>query len=748
VDGQEQPFVGREAQLGALISTVAAAEIGEGAVAFVGGEAGIGKTGLVAEVATRVACPVLWSRCWDGEGAPAFWPWQQLLRTVLAEDGVAGLRRPGRYDHEELGRLLGEAQAVGDADGGRFRHFDAVVDVFAAAAARRSFALVVDDLHWADEPSVRLLQFIGRDPRARRLAIIGTYRDSGLEASSPLIRCFADLADRGVHVSLRGLGERDVAVLVGALTGERAVTANTVSILHRQTGGNPLFLRELLRLLDVEGALNALGDGSRSPVPSGVRAVVAQRLTHLSPRTCEVLRAASVVGADFEVGTVTSLMGRAREDVLAALEQAVSAGLLHRTRDGGGFGFVHAVVRAVLYDGMAPTVRGPIHRRAASLLEAQGGLRHLPQLAHHLLQGAVDADDRRRAVEYAVRAGNHNLQLLAYEEAAEWFARALGALGAEHADDPREVGLHLALGEASLAAGDLTRARNAYQRAAALAQRDQNPEQLTQAALGLGTGFGGFEVQLLDPVQVQLLEQALEALAPEPSVLRTWVLARLSVALSFMDSQARRRELSEAAVAMGRQVDDPRALGYALAGHCDVIAGPDGSETRRADAEEVIRLGRQADDPRLELLGRRLRVVALLEMGEIGEADAEIERFAWVADRLRQPLYRWYVALWKAMRSLMRRELDETTHRHAEAEEIGARAHSGNATVLTFTQWWVQERYEGRFAEAGAAVADLLRKEVAAAAPSPPDRERSPRCRSATMTRRASSFTSGDLRRA
>jgi tetratricopeptide (TPR) repeat protein len=715
--GGQDPFVGRETQLGALVSAVAAAQVGEGAVAFVGGEAGIGKSRLVAEVAARVPCPVLWSRCWEGEGVPAFWPWRQLVDAALAEDGGDALRTPIGYDDQELGRLLGEAQPVATTDDRRFRLFDAVVGTFAAFASRRSLALVIDDLHWADEPSVRLLEFIGRDPRARRLAIIGTYRDTDLDDSHPLIRCFAGLADRGLHVTLGGLGRRHVAVLAGALTGEEAVTPSTVSLLHRRTGGNPLFLRELLRLLHVDGGLDALGDSSPPLVPSSVRAVVAQRLAGLSPRTLEVLRTASVIGVDFDVDTLTSLMDRTRDEMLEATGEAVSAGLLHRTSDGAGFGFVHAVMREVLYDGLAPTVRAALHRRMAALVQAQPGPDRLPQLAHHLLQGAASPDDRRRAAACAARAGQHNLRLLAYEEAAEWFGRALDALGADHADDAGQLDLHLGLGEASLAAGDVVRARDAYRRAAALAQRHHDPERLAEAALGLGAGFGGFEVQLLDPVQVQLLEDALGALGAEPSVLRAWVLARLSVALSFMESEARRRQLSEQAVAVARHVGDPRALGYALAGHCDVIAGPDSCETRRADAEEVIRLGLQEGDSRLELLGRRLRVVALLELGEVGEADAEIERFARVADRLRQPLYRWYVPLWKAMRALMRRELDEAAHRRAEAREIGARAQSGNATVLTFTQWWVQQRYEGRFAEAGAAMADLLGHEVAGAPP-------------------------------
>lgn len=215
-------------------------------------------------------------------------------------------------------------------------------------------------------------------------------------------------------------------------------------------------------------------------------------------------------------------------------------------------------------------------------------------------------------------------------------------------------------------------------------------------------------VQLLDPVQIELLDEALDALDPAPSRLRAWVLARLSVALSFMDDEPRRRSLSEQAVAMAREVADSPALGYALAGYCDAIPGPEHCETRLATATEVVQLAREAGDRQLELLGRRLRRLALLEVDHVSEADAEIRRFALVADRLRQPLYRWYVPPWRGMRALMRRDIDEAARQCATAEEIGALAHSDNARMLTFTQSWVRERYQGRFAAAGEALTGLL----------------------------------------
>ena len=316
--------------------------------------------------------------------------------------------------------------------------------------------------------------------------------------------------------------------------------------------------------------------------------------------------------------------------------------------------------------------------------------------------------DAERAVGYAARAGLRYLDLLAYEEAASWLDNAVGILRAHRAGDPREAELLLHLGEASLAAGDLAGARLAYEQAAGIARRRGDPELLANAALGLGAGLGGFEVQLFDPAQVDLLSEALQALGPGPSRLRAWVLARLSVAVSFLGSEERRRSLSEEAIAVARAVADPAALGYALAAHCDAVPDPDSCERRLKESAEVVRLGLEVGDRRLELLGRRLRVVALLEVGEVGAADGEVQRFALAADRLGQPLYRWYVPLWRGMRALMRGDLEEAAQCCAQAGDLGAQAQSANAMVLTFTQWWIQQRYEGRIATAGEAMADVL----------------------------------------
>jgi predicted ATPase len=381
------PFVGRETQLGALVSAVDAAGFGEIVLALVAGEPGIGKTRLVNEVAARVSARVgarvLWGTCWEGEGAPAYWPWLQLLRALLADRKVDRPEAAGGPGDGRVHRLLEQVPSPDvDADA-RFRLFDTVAGVLAETTRTGPLVLVIDDLHWADEASIRLLQFLARDVRMHRLAILGTYRDTDLDPAHPLARCLGELGRDGLHVSLAGLGRRHVATLVAALTGEDADQTGMVPLLHRRSGGNPFFVRELLRLLEAEGSPEGFdldrsldrgpgcgsdrGPGRRSAaaVPVGVRAVVDRRLSRLSSPTRDVLSAASVIGAEFEPFTLGPVTGRSADEVLAALDEAAAARLVVRREDGVGFGFVHALVREVLYDGLSMSSRVALHRGVA-----------------------------------------------------------------------------------------------------------------------------------------------------------------------------------------------------------------------------------------------------------------------------------------------------------------------------------------------------------------------------------------------
>jgi tetratricopeptide (TPR) repeat protein len=248
-------------------------------------------------------------------------------------------------------------------------------------------------------------------------------------------------------------------------------------------------------------------------------------------------------------------------------------------------------------------------------------------------------------------------------------------------------------------------ARDAYEQAATLARRRGRPQELARAALGFAAGLG-FEVRLYDRRQVELLGEALAALPPGDSSPRAWMLARLSVAQSYVAPPPRRRELAAEAVAMARRLGDRAALASALSSTCDAIPGPEHAEQRLAAAEEMLTLAETDEDLELELLGRRFRVVALLERGDLVAAEREVAAYARGTGRLRQPVSAWYVPLWRGMFALLRGRLAEAERLATEAETIGARAASANAAMLCPLQRWLLHRERG---EADAALAAMER---------------------------------------
>ena len=217
------------------------------------------------------------------------------------------------------------------------------------------------------------------------------------------------------------------------------------------------------------------------------------------------------------------------------------------------------------------------------------------------------------------------------------------------------------------------------------------------AALGMSGGAAGFEVDLTDPDRTDLLQEAFDALPVTDSALRSAVAARLSVALTFTGAEHRRRHLADDAVAMARRIHDPRALATALAAQCDAFAGPDHIDVRRAAADEIITCARTVHDRTMELLGRRMRLVALAEAGELGRgADDQIRSYAAVSEPTRQPGLNWYLPLWRGMRAAMRGDRPAQDEQAAELQRLVAFSGSKNALLLEGTQHLVRAIDAGR----------------------------------------------------
>lgn len=643
---------GRDGELRELLGAAATALAGgRGFTALLCGEAGIGKSRLAAEFADRLGIPVAWAACPQDGGAPPYWPWAQVLD------------RLGRSD--ALTAPDGAAPAAA-----RFQMFDAVA---AALRASAPVLIVLDDLHWADRPSLLLLEAIRAHLGAAPVLVLGTYRDTEPEAGAVA----AIAAER--RLALRGLTAGELAPAIADATGE-TITPEVAATLRERTGGNPFFAAELVRLLRAEGDL--------AGVPSGVRAVLDRRLDRLPQRTEAMLRAAAVLDAGTTTGLDPALLagvaGEPATQLGAVAAPAVAARLLRG--DGGRSRFPHALVAETLVARTPPAQRLALHRRAArALIDPAGVARHL--LAAARLSG--DPGEAERAAAAAGLAADAALAGTAYEDAVGWLTAALAIGG------PARGQLLCALGEAALAAGDRAGATAAFAEAAVLAAKEGDAELLATAALGAAGGAAGFEIDMADPDRCTLLEAALLDLPAADSRLRCLVTARLSVALSFTGAEPRRRELAAAAVTMARRLAEPRTLAAALAARCDALAGPDHVDARRAMAAEIVERAGAAEDRTAELLGRRLQLVALAEAGEWPGVDREIEAYARAVERLRRPDLAWYVPLWRGSRAAMRGEPAPV----AELEAAVRRSGSSNARLLQLTQALVLGVTAGRAAD-------------------------------------------------
>jgi DNA-binding CsgD family transcriptional regulator len=716
------PYVGRDTELAALTADLQAAVAGRGGVVLLAGEPGIGKTRLAEELAalaTARGALVLWGRCWEGEGAPAFWPWVQVVRAYIQTADPAALRQDmgaGAADIAQVVPLVRErlpglpAPLLVEPEAARFQLFDSLAGFLRAAAARRPLLLLLDDLHWADAPSLALLRFVGRELEGAGLLVVGSYRHTEVERGHPLVATLADLT-RGQHhrrlLLLGGLDQQEVASFVALVAGV-APSPRLAAALHQQTDGNPFFVTEVVRLLASQGRLNHAGSPMLAGgLPEGVKAVVAERLGRLSDDCRGVLEVAAVVGRDFELRALQPASGLDPGRLLALLEKAEAARVVAAVPGGlGRWRFAHALVREVLYEGLPAARRIRLHGGVGEALEALYAADpgpHLAELAHHFVSAAPGGQEMVvRAVQAASLAGHHALDLLAWEEAAGLFQRALAALElAERPDQQQRCELLLDLGEARMAASDVPAARAAYQQAGELARRIGAPEALANAALGLGLEF---TTGIVNPVEVGLLGEALAALTAD-SPLRARVLARLARALLFTHQAQRRLELSKEAVELARRLGDPATLAAVLYDHHVVIWGSEKAEVageRLAVASEVVDLAERTGDRAMALRGRGLRRTDLLELGDLAGFDADLAAAEQTAQQLRQLHYRWQLPLARAARAMLAGRFAEAEELATQGLAIGRRAgdqavelyHAGIVGPLRFLQGRLGETVE------------------------------------------------------
>ncbi|GAA2306446.1 BTAD domain-containing putative transcriptional regulator [Nonomuraea roseoviolacea subsp. roseoviolacea] len=606
-------IAGRKEELAALDGLLDAAAAGRPGFSLITGEPGIGKTRLAEELVSRARArgfTVAVGRCAATEGAPAFWPWVTVLERLA--DTLPPLPADVRADLPGVGSATGT-----DPEGARFRTYQAAAR--ALTAGRRPVLVVLDDLHWADRSSLRLLGYLAGHVRDGRLALVGTARDWP-PPEGALAEAFEALARRqAVRLPLSGLSAADLAALTPAGT--------DVSALRDRTNGNPFFVTELMRYL---GA----GSPGRGTLPLGVRDVVLGRVNRLPEPSAALLRVAAVAGREFDVVIVAEAAGLDLDTALDRLEPALAAHLVAEGRP-GRFLFVHALVQEALTEVVPVLRRARLHAAVATAIESRTGgpaSDRLAAAAHHWF-AAVPAGHTTRAWRAAWRAAEEAKRLRAYDVAVELLERAERLAG----DDPglgeaERMDLLFALAEARFGAGDSLGQEAELTRIRHLARQAGDRRRWIEAA----TGYGG---RILQPWKVYGEHDAdlvadLEELAAdeglEPAA-RARVLACLALQTYYQPGRlpAERDRWSAEAARLARQENDATLLGRVLFARYYALLDPDSVRQRLAAGEEMARAGSEAGDHELRTIGLTCQGGTLLELCRVPEALdvlAEAER--------------------------------------------------------------------------------------------------------------------------
>ncbi len=481
------PYVGREAEQTELRRLLDAAVRGDGGLVMIGGEPGVGKTRLAEELlaeAIAADLQVFVGHSYEMEGAAPYVAFVEILETALARaPSPQAFRQALGEEASEIAKLLPKLRRLCPdippafelpAEQERRLLFNSIAEVIARAAGSRPLLLVLDDLQWADDPTLLLVEHLAERMRDLPVLIVATYRDTEVDVGRPLAGTFEALRRRHLAhwMTLRRLPEEFVAELLGALAGQEA-PRHLVRAVFSETEGNPFFVEEVYRYLAEEGRLFDAQGGFRTDleigeldVPAGVRLVVGRRLARLAEDVQRVLATAAVAGRAFSFELLETMGESDPDALLDAIESAQRARLITPAPDPSGedrFVFAHELIRQTLVADLSLTRRRRLHARVADAIERHYAApldEHAAAIAHHLTQAEGEP---ARVFGYLVRAGRWAMAGAAFEEALRHYESALLRRDAAGAADRAE--LLSELGTAYRSTGRLDAAIGAWREA-------------------------------------------------------------------------------------------------------------------------------------------------------------------------------------------------------------------------------------------------------------------------------------------
>jgi class 3 adenylate cyclase/DNA-binding CsgD family transcriptional regulator len=684
---------------------------GRGSLVMIVGEPGIGKTRLAEEFGVYAGlrgAQVLTGRSYEGEVALPYRPFVEAFRQYAQARPDPELRRELGEGAPEVAKLVSEVRRrfpdIPEApplepDAERLRLFESVTTFVHNAAAANPLVILLDDLHWADKPSLLLLRYLARSIGGQRVLLLGAYRDVELDRTHPLAEVVADLRRERLYrrLLLRGLSEEDVLAFVTAIepSDESAAQRQVLAAaLYRETEGNPFFMSEVLSHLMEEGKFyreagrwtSKVTSISDFGIPEGVREVVGRRLSRLSEGCNRVLTLASTMTGGFSWEELKAITGESESALLDLLDEALAAQVIQerRTDHGATYDFSHALIRQTLYGELSTPRRVVLHRQIGEALEelhARNLEPHLAELAHHFYQ-AAPGGDVDKAIEYATRAGDRAVDLLAYEEAAGHFETALLALDLRDRPEERQrYDLLMALGQAYTRADVPEKAAATLEQAVQFAEALGDPRLQGEAAIRYAMAVSRGPLHG-NKAAVPALQRAIDAMGEEMSPLLASLLAWLSMALT--DSTGRTPALEPAlTIAMrakdvASRVQRPGARALALQALHAALLGPEHTEERLVVANERLQIAQDARNLVQILSAYMDRIRDLAELGDMQEVEREIVIASDLAEQMREPLSSGLRPLWSCMRAAMQGRYDEAERSVLQLLPVAQRTQNPN----------------------------------------------------------------------
>jgi DNA-binding CsgD family transcriptional regulator len=559
-------LVGRTAELATFEQAWERVENGNRQAVFIGGEPGAGKTRLAAEVAGTLAehgVAVLAGSSTADADIP-YAPFAEALHSVLVAgppgslaEHLAGAGSQLRRLSTQVDRHVPDIGPLPDVGGARLALFDAVTGFLRRLAVDRPIALILEDLHWAQLPTLAMLEHVLIGCADVRMLVVATFRTTEPDRSGDLVTRLAELHrfDGVRRIDLAGLDTEAIAEFVCGTEQMAPAAARTAAALLRdKTGGNPFFLTELVKELENRGGIATLS--AQRTVPASIGDAIARRLGGLGPGVRGVIEQAAVLGESFDLPALIAASASDLTATLAAVDSAEGLGLIRAVYDSDGeFSFVHALTREAVVEGMAASRLRIMHARAAEALEDREDPAVVPRLANHYLRAHV-LGYHEQALRYARQAAVMAEQSLAYEDAAKWFERAASLPELTLADRAR---MSMRAAANHVRAGDFARVRSIYERVSAT----EDPLIRLEAAVGYEDA--NWRRGQADSKAADLLAAALESCGLDNDDPRyVGALGNFGRALAFAGEADRGREVGDRAIQRARAIDDPAVLMHAL----------------------------------------------------------------------------------------------------------------------------------------------------------------------------------------